>query len=93
MKQESRELARRYLGKGIRKKRFRRASVWKVKNRILYGLMFTEDIKVSDLADMIGVSNRTVQAWIYEGRKPSEENISKAAEILKVSPHVLFMEV
>lgn len=87
------ERARRVLGKGIRKKRFRRLKTWEIKNRYMLGLMFADDIKVSDLAERIGVSARTVQAWIYEGRIPKDENIEKVCEILKCPEDILFCEL
>lgn len=87
------ERARRVLGKGIRKKRFRRLKTWEIKNRYMLGLMFAEDIKVSDLAERMGVSPRSVQAWIYEGRIPKEENIEKVCEILRCPAEILFCEL
>lgn len=87
------ERARRVLGKGIRKKRFRRLKTWEVKNRYMLGLMFAEDIKVSDLAEMVGVSPRTVQAWIYEGRVPNIENIEKVCKILNCPEEILFRDL
>lgn len=64
------ERARSVLSKGVRKKRFRRLKSWDVKNRFLLGLLFAEDIKISDFAGMMGVSHRAVNAWIYEGTLP-----------------------
>lgn len=90
--EQLREQARKYLGKGIRKKRFRRLKKWKVVNRYLYGLMFTEDIKVSDMADFVGVTPRTVDRWIYEGSMPNEENVKKVCEVLQAPSTVLFNE-
>ena len=87
------ERARRVLGKGIRKKRFRRLKNWEVKNRYMLGLMFADDIKVSDLAERIGVSPRTVQAWIYEGRLPKDDNIEKVCEVLRCPEDILFREI
>lgn len=90
--EELREHARKYLGKGIRKKRFRRLKKWKVINRYLYGLMFAEDIKVSDMAEFIGVTPRTVGRWIYEGSIPNEDNMRKVSEVLQAPSNILFNE-
>ncbi len=88
-----RGISKKFLGKGIRKKRFRRAlKSWNVINRYLYGLMFSEDIKVSDLAEMIGVHPRTVQRWIFEGGMPKEETTDKISDILNAPKHILFNE-
>ncbi|KAB3529255.1 helix-turn-helix domain-containing protein [Alkaliphilus serpentinus] len=87
------ERARRVLGKGIRKKRFRRLKKWEVKNRYMLGLMFADDIKVSDMAERIGVSPRTVQAWIYEGRIPKDKNIEKICKELDCPEDILFREL
>ncbi|SCY64853.1 helix-turn-helix domain-containing protein [Alkaliphilus peptidifermentans] len=87
------ERARRVLGKGIRKKRFRRLKKWEVKNRYMLGLMFADDIKVSDMAERIGVSPRTVQAWLYEGRIPKDENIEKICKELNCPEEILFRDV
>jgi len=90
--EQLREQALKYLGKGIKKKRFRRLKKWKVINRYLYGLMFAEDIKVSDMAEFVGVTPRTVGRWIYEGSIPNEENIDKVCEVLRAPSNVLFNE-
>ncbi len=88
-----RMISQRYLGKGIRKKRFRRKlKSWNIINRYLYGLMFSEDIKVSDMAEMVGVHERTVQRWIFEGGIPKEETKEKVSKILNAPKHVLFNE-
>jgi len=78
------------LGKGLNKKKFRSPRVWKVKNRILYGLLWVEDIKLSQLADMVNVNPRTVQNWIYKGIIPNEENTKKICDILKIPEYILF---
>ncbi|MFC6231633.1 hypothetical protein ACFQI7_27965 [Paenibacillus allorhizosphaerae] len=86
------ERARAVLSKGIRKKRFRRLRSWEVKNRYLLGLLFAEDLKISDFAEQLGASHRAVNAWIYEGVLPGRERRKKAADILRCPEEVLFME-
>lgn len=93
MEETLQERARRVLGKGIRKKRFRRLKSWEVKNRYMLGLMFADDIKVSDMAERLGVSPRTVQAWIYEGRIPSDKNIKKVCKELNCPEEILFRDL
>lgn len=88
-----RGISKKFLGKGIKKKRFRRKlKSWNIVNRYLYGLMFSEDIKVSDMAELVGVHERTVQRWIFEGGIPKEETMDKISEILNAPKHILFNE-
>lgn len=44
---------------------------------------FVRDVKISDLAEQIEVSARSVQRWIYEGYVPNLENQKKVAKALK----------
>ncbi|WP_202079699.1 helix-turn-helix transcriptional regulator [Caldalkalibacillus salinus] len=85
-----RSLAKKFPRKGIRKRRFRRPKTWTIANRFLYGLMFVYDLKCADLAEAVGVSERTVNAWVFEGRIPSDENKEKVAQVLDCSVHILF---
>lgn len=57
------------------------------------GLLFSYDIKISELADAIDVTERTVQRWIYEGLKPNLENQKKVSDILKINKNILFGEI
>lgn len=89
-RQPSSQIARQYLCRGIRQKRFRKPSKWHVANRFLYGLMLVDDIKVSDLAEILGVNPRTVQAWVYEGVIPKEETMDRLCDLFGTTEAVLF---
>ena len=79
--------------KKLHKKRFRKPYTWEIKNRIMMGIMYVEDIKVSKLAEEINVDPRSVQRWIYEGAMPSKENIKKIEKILGIPKEILFYEI
>lgn len=79
--------------KGGSKKSFRRLSTWNIENRIMYGIMYSKDIKVSDLAERVGVTSRTVQRWLFEGSVPNEENQIKCVEILGYPKEILFYDI
>ncbi|OGX68658.1 MAG: hypothetical protein A2189_04155 [Paenibacillus sp. RIFOXYA1_FULL_44_5] len=83
---------RHHLGQGVRIKRFRKPNKWHIENRILMAVLFVENIKLSQLAKQIGVSPRTVGAWVYEGRLPNQLNQEKTAQILGLPVHILFAE-
>lgn len=51
-----------------------------------------KDIKLSRLAEDLGISSRSVSAWVYEGRIPSNNNIDKTCRLLGYPPHILFNE-
>lgn len=51
-----------------------------------------KDIKLSRLAEELGISSRSVSAWVYEGRIPSNNNIDKTCRLLGYPPHILFNE-
>lgn len=74
-------------------KRFvRETNTWEVSNRILYGILLIEDIKLAELAELVGVSARTVQRWVYEGTKPNQENKEKLSKILNILSKILFSD-
>ncbi|MBM7556847.1 helix-turn-helix domain-containing protein [Halanaerobacter jeridensis] len=73
-------------------RRFRTPQKWDVKNRLMFGLMLVEDTKVSELAEMIGVTSRSIERWVFEGAKPSIKNQEKLAEALKVPQEQLFTD-
>lgn len=70
---------RKYLGKGIRVKRFRKPSRCQIRNRVLLAVLMVNDIKLSQLAEELGVSSRSVSAWVYEGRIPGKKIWTKYA--------------
>ncbi|MGV2686424.1 helix-turn-helix domain-containing protein, partial [Clostridium perfringens] len=81
---------RKYLGKGVRGKRFRRPTRCQIRNRVLLAVLMANDIKLSQLAEELGVSSRSVSAWVYEGRVPGKNNLEKACDYLGYPRHILF---
>ncbi|GIO52566.1 helix-turn-helix domain-containing protein [Paenibacillus cellulositrophicus] len=81
---------RKYLGKGIRVKRFRKPSRCQIRNRVLLAVLMANDIKLSQLAEDISVSSRSVSAWVYEGRIPGKKNLDKVCQYLGYPHHILF---
>lgn len=79
--------------KGGKKKAFRRLRTWDVENKILYGIMFSLNLKISDLAEIINVNPRTVQAWVFEGRTPNEKNREKLSKLLGYPEYILFYDL
>ncbi|UNK17121.1 helix-turn-helix domain-containing protein [Paenibacillus sp. N3/727] len=83
---------RKYLGKGVRVKRFRKPTRCQIRNRVLLAILMANDIKLSQLAEELGVSSRSVSAWVYEGRIPGKNNLEKACDYLGYPRHILFRE-
>lgn len=84
-------------GKGIRK--FRRPKN-RIKNKILYGLLFATDMdnnnakmKVKDFAEKINVNIRSAEAWVFEGRLPNAENRKKICKLLGYPESILFHDI
>lgn len=80
-----------YLSKGVRVSRFRKSSK-QIKNRLLYAILLSKNIKFSELAKRIGVSPRTVNNWVINGAMPNEENRDRVCTVLNYPPHLLFNE-
>lgn len=78
------------IGKGIRKPRFRKPKNWVVRNRVLMAVLIVEDVKLSELAEELGVAPRTVASWIYEGVYPTEEYRAAIAHKFGLPQRVLF---
>lgn len=89
--QELSKLNRGHLGKGVRKARFRTPTKYLVKNRILMAYLYGTNTKLSELAEFVGVSDRSAQAWIYE-RNPGKKNRRKIADLVNYPEEVLFFE-
>lgn len=85
------ENPKKYLSKGVKVPRFRKTKK-QIRNRALYAAMLSKDIKGSELASKIGVTSRTVNAWITDGAVPKDENIDKVCNILGYPQHILFNE-
>lgn len=82
------ELSERLVGH----KKFRKDDRDRVVNQILYGVMWVQDEKVSELADKLPRSVRSVQRWIYDGVIPDVEMQRRVENILGVSRLILFNE-
>ncbi|MDP9675228.1 hypothetical protein J2W97_001211 [Paenibacillus jamilae] len=78
-----------YLSKGVKVPRFRKTKK-QIKNRILYSLMLSKDIKVSEMANLVGVTHRTANAWIVDGIIPADSNVEKVCSIMDYPSHILF---
>lgn len=83
---------RKYLGKGVRVKRFRKPTRCQVRNRVLLAVLMANDIKLSQLAEELSISSRSVSAWVYEGRIPGNTNLEKTCSVLGYPHHILFNE-
>ena len=83
---------RKYLGKGVRVKRFRKPTRCQVRNRVLLAILMANDIKLSQLAEDLSVSSRSVSAWVYEGRIPGKKNLEQVCQHLGYPAHILFNE-
>lgn len=86
------EINRKYLGQGVRVKRFRRPKRSQIRNRVLLAILMAKDMKLSQFAEELSISSRSVSAWVYEGRIPSRTNMDKACRILGYPAHILFSE-
>lgn len=82
---------RKYLGKGVRVKRFRKPTRCQIRNRVLLAVLMANDIKLSQLAEDLSISSRSVSAWVYEGRIPGSTNLDKTCQLLGYPRHILLM--
>lgn len=78
-----------YLSRGVKVPRFRKTNK-QIKNRVLYAILLSKDIKISKFASLIGVVPRTIQGWIVSGSVPNGENLKLVCEVLKYPQHILF---
>lgn len=67
--------------KGV-KKAWRKNKSWTVQNHTLHNVMRQKNITIQELAIKLNVSDRRVQAWIYEGAMPNKDNKLAAEQIL-----------
>ena len=72
--------------------KFRSLTKWKVKNRILMGLLLVNDVPLSLLAEYIGVTHRSVSHWIYDGTIPKNKNKSKVESLFDTPTNIIFNE-
>ncbi|WPQ59820.1 helix-turn-helix domain-containing protein [Paenibacillus polymyxa] len=79
-----------YLSRGIKVSRFRKTKK-QIRNRVLYAILLSKDIKLSDLAKNVGVSSRGVNGWVM-GAQPNDHNMSKLCDFLNYPHHILFNE-
>lgn len=87
----SQENPGKFLSRGVKVPRFRKTQK-QIKNRILYAILLTKDIKFSELAILMGVTPRTTWGWIVLGTIPSEYNMKLICEKLDYPQHILFNE-
>lgn len=78
-----------YLRKGVKVTRFRKTNK-QVRNRILYAILLSKNIKFSELADLIGVSSRSINYWVIDGVIPSLKRRRQVCSVLGYPDHVLF---
>lgn len=79
--------------KGGSKNNFRSLKKWNVENKILYGIMYSHNLPVSDLAEIIGVSPRSVQAWLFEGEWTIyDDETMVTATIVKIEEYSIIPE-
>ncbi|NLK22304.1 MAG: helix-turn-helix transcriptional regulator [Epulopiscium sp.] len=50
---------------------------WDIKNTKLYNILMDKKISIPQLAEMVGVSSRSVDRWVFEGSIPKIENREK----------------
>lgn len=61
----------------------RRLKNWEVTNKKLYNALINQKITIAELAELIDVTPRSVQRWLFEKGKPSPENREKIKEVLR----------
>lgn len=52
----------------------RNLKTWEVKNDKLYHLLIDRKMTIPQLAEIVGVSSRSVDRWVFEGSIPKIEN-------------------
>ena len=72
------------------KPRFRDTNKWEVSNRMLYGILWAEDIPLSVFAKVLGVSLRTLQRWVYQDQEPTPSHKKEAAKLLNIPADILW---
>ena len=71
-------------------KRWRKRKIWDVANRYLFGLIVAEELYPSDIAEIIDVTTRSVERWVFEGCMPSKKNQKALANYFQAKREVLF---
>ena len=71
----------------------RSLKTWEVKNKKLYQILLERKMTIPQLAQMVGVSSRSVDRWVFEGSIPKLENREKVntclnAEIFDIEAKV-----
>lgn len=64
-----------------------------LKNRILYGLMYAEDLPVAVLAEKLDVETKEFSKWCYQGKLPNKEIRKKLSRYFNLPEKILFWEV
>lgn len=65
------------------KKAFRTLTKWSVTNHSLYNYMMENQISAKKLAEMAGVTERTVLRWVFEKATPKEPVKSRVEALIK----------
>ena len=78
-------------GVGVKVSRFRKPIKNKIKRPVLYAVMVADNIKLSKLADMVGLSRRRIGAYIYDGENPSQRSEKAIANVLDFNSSYLFL--
>ncbi|TVX85590.1 helix-turn-helix domain-containing protein [Paenibacillus agilis] len=58
----------------------RKLRTWSIENDNLYELMMKKPCTTKELSQIVGVSARNVDRWLFEGASPKKENALKVAE-------------
>ena len=70
--------------------KFSAADKYKAQNQVLLGILWVKDIPISELADRIDRSSRTVQRYVYEAILPPRNVQRRIASILEIPREILF---
>nr|WP_139293536.1 helix-turn-helix transcriptional regulator [Mycobacterium tuberculosis] len=68
----------------------RKLRKWEVKNHELYHAMMEKGCSTNKLAKYIGISERTVERWVFENVMPKEDNAREAARFFNMDVSELF---
>lgn len=64
-----------------------------LKNRILYGLMYAEDLPVKVLADKLDIEAKELSRWCYQGKLPDKKMRKRLAKYFDIPEKILFWEI
>lgn len=64
-----------------------------LKNRILYGLMYAEDLPIKVLAEKLGIETKELSKWCCQGEMPDKKMRKKLASYFDLPEEILFWEI